>query len=143
MQETIMTVPLQEVRANRDYFFHKLHAEKSERRRAEGGRRRQIRFRAPGHARPRAVCQWTYTRGLVRAGRRDRQVDSVITHRQRTGHIVLGSRLTAVRESSSAVGRAWLLLQGNECWLERMDVQPAPTHQGQASIENVHCECSR
>ena len=41
-----MTFPLQEVRANRDYFFHKLHAGKSERRRAEGGRRRQIRFRA-------------------------------------------------------------------------------------------------
>jgi hypothetical protein len=62
---------------------------------------------------------------VERSGRRDGEVDSAAAYRQGVGHVLLGPGLTAVRKSSSAVGRTRLLGEGTERGLERVDVQPA------------------
>jgi len=66
-----------------------------------------------------------YSGNVVWAGRRDWQISFVVADGQGACHLLLGPRLTAFRKGSSAVGRTRFLRQGNECWLEGMDLQPA------------------
>ena len=115
-----------EIHAIRDYFVHKLLAEKQRNdvlHAVEAGKFDFVlldtRGREPfasGHI-PGALCA-----SMERAG----ATHTAPAQRQRGSNLLLGPRLTALREGGSAVSRDGVPGQGDECRLEGVDLQSSP-----------------
>lgn len=110
-----------EIDRNRQYFAEKLQAIKQRNDVLHAVQGNSMDFILLDTRGREAFAGRSHSGRAVRSTRRTAITLTSFAKGPRTRDVLLGSRLTSLGQSGSAVGRARLLCEGDERWLERVD----------------------